>query len=92
MRAVGLALAGRKRSKLLVMLTLVVGFVAADAIAAGISYTYDATGRIATGIYDSGMCVAYSYDAVGNRTSQTNTSMSSPVWGAVPWGCPNWTP
>jgi YD repeat-containing protein len=57
-------------------------------------YTYDAVGRVTSALYDNGTCVAYLYDANGNRTSQ-NTTLSgtpvSPVWGSGVWGCFAWT-
>lgn len=64
-------------------------------ISASTSYTYDQLDRLATAVYDNGLCVAYFYDANGNRTSQTNTisgPQETPVWGAGTWGCFRWTP
>jgi len=64
-------------------------------VSASGSYTYDPLGRLATALYDNGTCVAYSYDAAGNRTSQTITIASapqSPIWGSGVWGCFPWTP
>ena len=58
-------------------------------------YTYDPLGRVTTGLYDNGLCIAYAYDANGNRTAQTNTISSapeSPTWGSGVWGCFSWTP
>ncbi len=58
-------------------------------------YTYDLLGRVTTAQYDNGLCIAYAYDANGNRTSQFNTlagSPATPVWGAGIWGCFAWTP
>ena len=58
-------------------------------------YTYDSLGRLRTALYDNGLCVAYNYDANGNRISQTNTlsdAPESPTWGAGYWGCFEWTP
>jgi YD repeat-containing protein len=58
-------------------------------------YTYDLVGRVSTVLYDNGTCVAYLYDANGNRNSQTNTLSGgplSPVWGTGVWGCFPWTP
>jgi YD repeat-containing protein len=34
-------------------------------------YSYDALGRVATASYDTGVIIIYSYDANGNRLSQT---------------------
>jgi YD repeat-containing protein len=62
---------------------------------ASVSYTYDPLGRVTTALYDNGLCVAYSYDANGNRTSQNNTistPATTPIWGAGVWGCFSWTP
>ena len=58
-------------------------------------YTYDPLGRVTTGLYDNGLCIAYSYDASGNWTAQTATVSSapeSPTWGSGVWGCFSWTP
>jgi len=58
-------------------------------------YTYDPLGRVTTGLYDNGLCIAYAYDANGNRTTQTNTIASAPesaTWGSGVWGCFSWTP
>ncbi len=58
------------------------------------SYTYDLDGRVTTTLYANGLCIAYAYDANGNRTSQTNTISGvseSPVWGQGMWGCMVWT-
>ena len=58
-------------------------------------YTYDQIGRLTTALYDNGVCVAYAYDANGNRTSQINTlagAPASPIWSSGVWGCFPWTP
>ena len=60
-----------------------------------VSHTYDSPGHLTTALYDNGVCVAYGYDANGNRTSQTNTAGGAPVtpkWGSGVWGCFQWTP
>lgn len=57
-----------------------------------VGYTYDALGRVTTATYDSGVCVIYTYDANGNRLSQTvnvNTGNTS-TWGTGVWGCFQW--
>jgi YD repeat-containing protein len=62
---------------------------------AAVVYTYDQLGRVTSALYDNGLCIAYSYDANGNRTSQTNTLAGPPataVWGSGVWGCFPWTP
>jgi YD repeat-containing protein len=56
-------------------------------------YTYDALGRVSTASYDTGVCIAYAYDAVGNRTSQTIRvvgSGSTGIWGCYNWNQANW--
>jgi YD repeat-containing protein len=66
----------------------------ANAATASVSYTYDQLGRVATALYDNGTCIAYSYDASGNRTAQTNTTAGAPEtpsWGSGVWGCFSWT-
>lgn len=58
------------------------------------SYTYDALGRVVTTLYDTGICVIYSYDANGNRTSQATDVGGmplTPTWGGGTWGCFVWT-
>lgn len=58
-------------------------------------FTYDPVGRVTTALYDNGLCVAYGYDANGNRTSQTNTISPAPelhTWGSGVLGCFKWTP
>jgi YD repeat-containing protein len=62
---------------------------------ASVTYSYDPVGRVATALYDNGTCVAYTYDANGNRTSQTNTASGggaqTPTWGTGTWRCFLWT-
>jgi hypothetical protein len=58
-------------------------------------FTYDQLGRLSTALYDNGTCVAYLYDAGGNRTSQSITlsgGPQTPTWGTGTWGCFSWTP
>jgi YD repeat-containing protein len=58
-------------------------------------FTYDLAGRLTTALYDNNGCVAYVYDANGNRTSQTNTISSAPetaTWGSGVLGCFKWSP
>ncbi|RJT23902.1 hypothetical protein D3227_38240 [Mesorhizobium waimense] len=75
---------------------LVLGFLGefpADA-SASTSYTYDSLGRLETVLYDNGLCIAYTYDANGNRTAITtiSTTPGAPKWGSGVWGCIPWTP
>lgn len=72
---------------------MLASMVPPTATGAGVFYTYDALGRITTAQYDNGVCIAYGYDANGNRTSQTNTISGMPVmptWGSGVWGCFQW--
>lgn len=58
------------------------------------TYGYDADGRVRSVLYDNNLCIAYDYDANGNRTSQNNTASSTPetpTWGTGTWGCFKWT-
>jgi YD repeat-containing protein len=59
-----------------------------------VAYTYDTLGRVTTASYDTGVCVIYTYDANGNRLSQSVnvTTGSTPTWGTGIWGCFQWTP
>ncbi len=80
--------------KLLVLLVSSIAYFYPNAAEASTSYLYDPTGRLTTVIYDNGVCVTYSYDADGNRTSSkvaTNAAISL-TWGAGLWGCTTWTP
>ena len=58
-----------------------------------VAYTYDALGRVTTVSYDTGVCLVYTYDANGNRLSETVSvgSGSTGVWNTGVWGCFNWT-
>jgi YD repeat-containing protein len=54
-------------------------------------YGYDPDGRLASALYDSGLCIAYTYDENGNRTSQSPlTAPANPTWGSTAWGCFRW--
>jgi YD repeat-containing protein len=62
---------------------------------AQILYTYDVLGRVTTALNPAArVCIAYSYDANGNRTSQVITISSAPetpTWGTGVAGCFLWT-
>lgn len=61
---------------------------------ASVIYTYDQVGRVTTALYDNNVCVVYSYDANGNRTTQTITASGSPntpSWGTGVFGCFRWS-
>ena len=73
----------------------VLALLASNTAEATVVYTYDQLGRITTALYDNGLCIIYTYDANGNRTSQTNTASGAPqtpTWGTGVWGCFAWTP
>jgi uncharacterized protein RhaS with RHS repeats len=82
--------------RLAVTVLMLAGLVgSSDGTAGSVSYTYDRLGRVRTAVYDNGLCVAYAYDANGNRTSQVGTLGGTPaqaVWGTGEWGCFTWTP
>lgn len=70
------------------------GFVIPAGADNSVAYGYDEVGRLRSALYDNGLCITYSYDAVGNRISQTNTLNGDPiqaVWGVGSWGCFKWT-
>jgi YD repeat-containing protein len=58
---------------------------------AATNYTYDRLGRLTSALYENGLCVAYSYDANGNRTAINSAPAGSPVWGVGSFGCIYWT-
>jgi YD repeat-containing protein len=76
------------------LLALVGGLISTEA-GASTSYLYDLLGRVVVARYDNGVCIAYVYDANGNRTSQISGSTSGPsaaVWGTGTYGCFVWSP
>lgn len=81
-------------SKRLAALTLAIGLLSPRAADANVTYGYDALGRVVTALYDNGRCTVFTYDAVGNRTSQTTANPpQSPVprWGTATWNAVNWS-
>ena len=52
------------------ILAFLFAFAAVPSHASGITYTYDALGRVITATYDNGTVIFYNYDAAGNRTTQ----------------------
>lgn len=82
-------------AKVLFAMCLLASIAVPDAFGATISYSYDQLGRLTAVLYDNATCTAYTYDAVGNRTSQTTTISGlpeTPTWGSGVWGCFQWTP
>jgi len=53
-----------------------------------VAYTYDALGRVTTASYDTGVCILYTYDANGNRLSETINVTAAGATGV--WGCFDW--
>jgi YD repeat-containing protein len=79
-----------------ILAVLAVGILAPGALFAAngsVLYTYDALGRLITASYDTGVCIAYSYDANGNRLSEkilVTSSSSTGVWGCFNWDSARW--
>ncbi len=52
------------------------------------TYAYDALGRVVSVVYDTGVIVYYTYDANGNRLSQTvNVNTATLTWTATANPC-----
>jgi len=65
----------------------------ASAANGSVAYTYDALGRIVTASYDTGVCIAYTYDANSNRLSEkilVTSPTSTGVWGCFNWNSAQW--
>ena len=82
---------------LILVVLLVGGSTVSSTFAANgsVSYAYDPLGRVITVFYDTGVCLRYSYDANGNRLSQTilvSGTGSTGVWGCFAWGQAHWGP
>ena len=61
---------------------------APNAATGAVTYAYDALGRLVTATYDTGVCIAYTYDPVGNRLSET-IQVPSPTGTGI-WNCSTW--
>ena len=61
---------------------------AATAANGSVAYSYDALGRVTGASYDTGVCIVYTYDANGNRLSETINVTAAGATGV--WGCFNW--
>jgi YD repeat-containing protein len=67
----------------------------AEAANGSVVYGYDALGRLISARYDTGVCIAYTYDANGNRTSEKILVVSSSsigIWGCFNWDAATWGP
>jgi YD repeat-containing protein len=58
------------KTALALTFAIIIGTLSYPSHASGISYTYDALGRVLTTTYDNGTVIYYNYDAAGNRTTQ----------------------
>lgn len=79
-----------KLSLLALLIAIMIATIAARTFAANgsVSYTYDALGRVTMASYDTGVCIAYTYDANGNRLSEKIIVIAPGTTGV--WGCFNW--
>lgn len=83
---------GHRKKLLFLAATVTIAGAASPTVAnSTVSYGYDQLGRVVSALYDNGICIAYAYDANGNRTSQVNSTQTA-VWGSGTWGCFKWTP
>jgi YD repeat-containing protein len=67
----------------------------AQAANGSVVYTYDALGRLTSASYDTGVCIAYTYDANSNRLSEkivVSTRTTTGVWGCFNWNAAKWGP
>ena len=79
----------RSAAAALVAAGLTMAAPSASAQSAGVSYSYDALGRVVSVTYSNGANVTYTYDAAGNRTAVTAVAACG-VWGSFLWGAGNW--
>ncbi|MBX9943887.1 MAG: RHS repeat protein [Reyranella sp.] len=90
--------ASRHRKRSFIIAAAALGLLAAaPALAANgsVVYTYDALGRLTTASYDTGVCIAYTYDANGNRLSEkilVTSPTSTGMWGCFNWSNARWGP
>lgn len=77
---------------LVVPLYMAGGFGNGGAATGSVVYGYDPLGRLATTSSGTGVCVAYRYDAAGNRLTQTVATGTGGhlTWGSGIWGCYQW--
>jgi YD repeat-containing protein len=78
-----------------VLAALLAPHVSPQAANGSVAYTYDALGRLLTASYDTGVCIAYAYDANGNRKSEkilVVAPSSTGVWGCFNWNGAKWGP
>ena len=59
-----------------VMMLTFVAFLYYGQMVLGATYTYDNLHRLTSVVYDSGMQITYTYDAVGNRTQRVSTLLA----------------
>jgi len=78
---------------LMTALLVLIGATPGSTANGAVNYSYDSLGRLTMASYDTGACVAYSYDANGNRIAQTISVGGSSipgVWGCFVWGNGKW--
>ena len=91
------ALSAWSRIHAATVIVAMIAFPLADGFAANgsVVYTYDALGRVTSASYDTGVCIAYTYDANGNRLTEkilVTSSASTGVWGCFNWNNAKWGP
>ena len=59
------------KTKTIILGLALLALLAGPAHASGITYTYDALGRVKTATYDNGTQITYAYDGASNRTTQS---------------------
>jgi YD repeat-containing protein len=75
----------------LIAIVLTIPSTPIRAATGGVSYTYDALGRVTTASYDTGVIAIYTYDANGNRTAQiVNVNSTTAVWNTFNWDAALW--
>jgi YD repeat-containing protein len=80
---------------LALLFAAVLPLATSDAATGSVVYTYDALGRLTSALYDTGVCIAYTYDANGNRLTENIvvvTSSSIGIWGCFNWNGAKWGP
>lgn len=71
------------RTRIIQIGAAIVAALALPAQAGTITYAYDSQGRLASALYPDGTCLAYGYDAAGNRTQYIVGPASAPTANTV---------
>jgi YD repeat-containing protein len=72
--------------------TLTIAIDGREALAGSVTYTYDASGRLTTATYDTGVVITYSYDSNGNRSQSVATVPAPPLSSPPPPSSPPTSP